>query len=63
MNGVAAAEAVLFWGSREIEATHYRLGPLSQHTTYEAKIVGVLFMLQLVNNEVEADTVFIKLDN
>ena len=63
LNGMAAAAAVLFWGGREIEATCYRLGPLSHHTTYEAEIVGVLLALQLVSNEDEADTVSIRLDN
>ena len=42
---------------------HYHLGPLLQHTTYEAEIFGVLLALQLVREEDEADTVSIRLDN
>jgi len=63
IDGHAGAAAVLYRGNRVIKTLRYFLGPLTQHTTYEAEVVGVLLTLKLLTDEGDAHTASIKLDN
>ena len=46
-----------------MEAIQYQLGPLTQHTTYEAEIIGVILALHLIHRDGRAGTASIRLDN
>ncbi|VDC04045.1 unnamed protein product [Peniophora sp. CBMAI 1063] len=68
LDGQAGAAAVLarFDGLHDIRRTlRYHLGPLSEHTVYEAEALGVILGAHLLATEVEraAKTVSISLDN
>src|SRR6266481_5258661 len=63
IDGHAGAAAVLYRGNRVIKTLRYFLGPLTQHTTYEVEVVGVLLALKLLTNEGDAHMASIKLDN
>ena len=63
LDGRAGAAAVLFRDGHEMKALQYLLGPLTQHTTYEAEIIRVILAIQLIHKEGEANTASIKLDN
>ena len=59
----AGAATVLFRDGLEVRAIHYQLGPLTQHMTYEAEVIGVLLVLELLRQERRVHTASIKLDN
>src|SRR6266481_3038839 len=63
IDGHAGAAAVLYRGNWVIKTLRYFLGPLTQHTTYEAEVVGVLLALKLLTDEGDTHTASIKLDN
>ena len=49
VDGSAGAAAVLFWDGLEVRSIHYWLGSLTQHMTYEAEVIGVLLVLELLH--------------
>ena len=63
VDGSAGAAAVLFWDGLEVRSVRYQLGSLTQHTTYEAEVIGVLLALELLHQEWRVHTASIKLDN
>ena len=63
IDGSAGAAAVLFWDGLEVRAIRYQLGPLTQHTTYKAEVIGVLLALELLRRERRVHMASIKLDN
>ena len=62
-NGMAGTAAVVFKGGNVIGTLHYHLGSLEQHTTLEAKLVGILLGLWLVGREPDADSASLKADS
>ena len=62
-DGMAGAAAVLFKGGSVIGTLRYHLGLLEQHTTFEAKLVGILLGLWLVGREPDADSASLKADS
>ena len=63
IDGLAGAATVLFLDGLEVRSVHYQLGSLTQHTTYEAEVIGVLLALELLCQEQRAHMASIKLDN
>jgi len=61
--GQVGGAAALTWGDQPVKILQYHLGPLTHHTTYEAKVVGVPLVLQLIGKEWLGSTPSIKLDN
>ena len=59
----AGATAVLFKGSSVVGTLQYHLGSLEHHTTFEAKLLGILLGLWLVNWEPDADSASLKVDS
>ena len=51
IEGMASASTVLFRDGQEIRLLWYQLGPLMRHTTYEAEVVGVLLVAELICKE------------
>ena len=63
IDGSAAAAAILYRDGQEVRSVRYQLGPLTQHMTYEAEVIGVLLVLELQHREHRVCTASIKLDN
>ena len=63
IEGMAGAAAVLFHDSQEIQSLRYQLGPLMHHTTYEAEVVGVLLVAELICKERVVHTATIRLNS
>ena len=63
IEGMASASTVLFHDGQEIQLLWYQLGPLMCHTTYEAEVVGVLLVAELIRKEHAVHTATIRLDN
>ena len=63
IEGMAGAAAVLFSDSQEIWLLRYQLGPLTCHTMYEAKVVGVLLATELIHKECVVHTATIRLNS
>ena len=51
IEGMASASVVLFRDGQEIQSLRYQLGLLTRHTTYEAEVVGVLLVAELICKE------------
>ena len=51
IEGMAGAVAIMFWDGQEVKSVHYLLGPLTHHTKYEAEVVGILLVLELIHRE------------
>ena len=51
VDGLAGAAAVLFWDGLEVRSVRYQLGSLTQHMMYEAEVIGVLLVLELLRRE------------
>ena len=63
IEGMAGAAAVLFCDSWEAMSLRYQLGLLTWHTTYDAEVVGVLLVLELIRRESTGHSATIRLDN
>lgn len=63
IDGMAGAAAVMYKSKQIMSSLRYCLGPLEEHTTYEAEGVGVLLALELLQKERGVRTVSIRLDN
>ena len=63
IEGMAGVAVVLFRDGQEIRSLRYQLGPLMCHTTYEAEVVGVLLVAELIRKEHAVHTATIRLDN
>ena len=51
IEGMAGVAVIVFWDGQEVKSVHYLLGSLTCHTTYEAEVVGVLLVLELIHRE------------
>jgi hypothetical protein len=47
--GGTGTSAVMFADSQEVDSLHYHIGPISQHTVYKAKIIGLMLGLHLLS--------------
>jgi len=64
INGKVGAAVVLIRPGQPECTLHYHLGPDSEHTVYEAKLVGILLGIHLVKTEKKGNTSFaIGVDN
>ena len=63
VDGLARAATVLFQDRQEVRSICYWLGPLMQHMTYEAEVVGVSLALEFIHWKGRFCMVSIKLDN
>lgn len=61
--GNAAAAAALYRGQAPPRVLRYHLGPLTQHTTYEAEAVGTTLAMHLLEAERNYGKVTIRIDN
>jgi hypothetical protein len=61
--GNAAASAVMYKKGRYARTLRYCLGPLADHTTYEAEATGVILALELLSKERGINTAVVLLDN
>ena len=60
---MAGTATVLFKRGDIVGMLQYHLGLLEQHTTFEAKLVGILLGLWLVSHELDADSASVKADS
>ena len=63
IDGMAGVAAIIFRNGQEVKSIRYLLGPLTRHTTYEAEVVGVLLVLELIHREHSVSSATIRLDN
>jgi hypothetical protein len=48
INGGASASAVLYTNGRRRDTVQYNLEPESEHTVYEAEVVGIILCIALI---------------
>jgi hypothetical protein len=63
LDGKAGAAAVIYWGIHPPKTLRFYLGPLTEHTTFEAEAVGVLLGLHMLSYEKDILTAHISIDN
>ena len=63
IEGMVGTAAVMFCDGQEAMSLRYQLGPLTQHTTYDVEVMGVLLALELIHRESAAHSATIRLDN
>ena len=63
IEGMAGMAVVLFCDSQEIRSLRYQLCPLTHHTTYEAEVVGILLVAELIRKERAVHTATIRLNS
>ena len=62
-DGLAGAAAVLFRGQAAPRVLRYQLGPLTEHTTFEAEALGVILGLHLLGSERQVTSITISTDS
>ena len=63
LGGQVGAAAVMYWTGRGLRVLRYHLGPLTNHTVFEAEAVGLLLALHMLKYECDAPWAIVRLDN
>ena len=63
LDGQVGAAAVMYRTGRGPRVLRYHLGPLTDHTVFEAEAVGLLLALHMLKYECDAPRAIVRLDN